>query len=146
VKTKTRPPIVSQNVLAAILAGMFLFTLATTALTQTQSIRGEVIDVECYVAQGAKGESHKQCAIACIKGGQPAGIREENTGKIYLVVTEDHATPPSEKIMPFIAKMVVVDGTVKERGGISIIDIKSIKEIGSPEPGETAEKKEPKGY
>jgi len=132
--------------MAAILSVMFLLTLATTALTQTKAIRGEVIDVECYVSHGAKGESHKQCAIACIKGGQPAGILEENTGKIYLVVTEDHTTHPSEKIMPFIARMVEVDGTVKERAGMSIIDIKSIKEIGGPAMGETSEKKAPKSY
>jgi hypothetical protein len=131
-KAKRKPAIFTHYLLDALLISMFILTLASTALTQTKTIRGEVIDVECYVADGGKGESHKQCAIACIKNGQPAGILEEKTGKIYLVVTEDHATHSSDKIMPYIAKMVEVDGTVKERNGITIIDITSIREIESP--------------
>jgi hypothetical protein len=131
----------TERWLAVLYACMFIATLATTAFTQTQRIRGEVIDVECYVAHEGKGESHKQCAITCIKGGQPAGILEEKTGKIYLIVTEDHVTNPSKKIMPYIAKMVDVDGTVKERNGISIIDIKEIKEVPSVLKGDAPKEK-----
>ncbi len=111
----------------------FLFVLGVLcapffAFSEEKTIIGEVIDVSCYVAQGAKGMEHKQCAIACLTAGEPAGILEDKTGKIYLVVTEDHKTNPRDKVMPFVAKMVEVTGDVNERSGVSTIDIKDIRE------------------
>lgn len=103
------------------------FTIAFSQ--QVKTIKGEVIDVSCYVAAGAKGVQHKTCALACLQVGEPAGILEEGTGKVYIVVTEDHMTNPSQKVLPFVAKMVEVTGTVYERGGVSTINIKNIKEI-----------------
>ena len=32
---------------------------------------GEVVDLACYVAQGAKGADHAGCAKSCVKNGQP---------------------------------------------------------------------------
>ena len=97
-----------------------------------KTIKGEVIDVSCYVAEGAKGGAHKECAIACIKAGQPAGILEEGTGKVYIAAKEeDHMKNPGTELLPYVAKMVEVRGRVKERGGAATIDIKEIKEIGT---------------
>ena len=94
----------------------------------------------CYVTAGAKGADHKTCALACIQAGEPAGILEEGTGKVYVVIAEDHSTNPSKEILPYLAKMVEVTGTVNERGGISTIDIKDIKEIGASSMGMPKEK------
>jgi hypothetical protein len=98
---------------------------------EMKTLRGEVIDISCYVAEGARGESHKACAIACIQAGQPAGILEEGTGKVYVAAKEeDHAKNPGAELLPYVGKMVEVKGDVHERGGISTIDIKDIKEAG----------------
>jgi hypothetical protein len=99
---------------------------------ETKTVKGEVIDVSCYVAAGVKGEDHKTCALACLEAGEPAGILEEGTGKVYLVVSEDHMTNPSKKMLPYVAKIVEATGTVNERGGITTIDIKDIKEVEAP--------------
>ena len=97
---------------------------------ELQTIRGEVIDVSCYVSHEARGEAHKDCAVACMKAGQPAGILEESTGKMYVAVKEeDHLTNPNIELIPYAAKMVEVKGIVNERGGVATIDIKEIKEI-----------------
>lgn len=98
------------------------------AFSEEKIITGEVIDVSCYVIAGAKGMEHKQCAIDCLKAGAPAGILEESTGKVYIVIVEDHKTDPAEKVLPFVAKMVEVKGNVNERSGVSVIDVKEIKE------------------
>ncbi len=100
---------------------------------EVKTIRGEVIDISCYTAAQAKGEEHKECALACIKAGEPAGILEENTGNVYIVVSEDHMTNPATKVLPFVAKMVEVTGTVNEKGGVRTVDIKDIKEIPATE-------------
>ena len=97
---------------------------------ELQTIRGEVIDVSCYVSHEARGEAHKDCAVACMKAGQPAGILEESTGKVYVAAKEeDHLTNPNIELIPYAAKMVEVKGIVNERGGVATIDIKEIKEI-----------------
>ncbi|OIO36671.1 MAG: hypothetical protein AUJ74_01055 [Candidatus Omnitrophica bacterium CG1_02_44_16] len=105
------------------------------AFAEQKTIKGEVIDVSCYVAAGAKGEAHKECAIACIKAGQPAGILEEITGKVYIAAKEeDHMNNPGAELLPYVAKMVEVKGDVKERGGVAIVDVKEIKELGNAVP------------
>lgn len=117
-----------------VVALIFVFLAAAVTIScaeEVKTIKGEVVDISCYVPAGAKGEDHKTCAIACLKAGEPAGIVEEGTGRIYVVVTGDHSTNPADKIMPFVAKMVEVTGSVNERSGLSVIDIKSIKEISS---------------
>lgn len=105
------------------------------AFAEEKTIKGEVIDVSCYVAEGDKGDAHKECAIACIKAGQPAGILEEGTGKVYIAAKEDdHMKNPGTELLPYAAKMVEVKGSVSERGGVAIIDIKEIKEIEKASP------------
>ena len=100
------------------------------AFAEEKTIKGEVIDVSCYAAEGDKGDAHKECAIACIKAGQPAGILEEGTGKVYVAVKEEeHMKNPGTELLPYVAKMVEVKGSVNERGGVAIIDVKEIKEI-----------------
>ncbi len=112
-----------------ILALLMTAVMCAGAYAQEQkTITGEVIDVSCYVAAGARGADHATCALACLKVGEPAGILEEGTGKVYLVVTSDHATNPSTKVLPFVAKTVEASGTVAERAGLATIDIKDIKE------------------
>ena len=51
----------------------------------TQSIKGEVVDLMCYLDHGAKGEKHKGCASKCIKSGGPVGLLTADN-QLYLVV------------------------------------------------------------
>lgn len=113
---------------------LFLFILIVLMIpffvfSEEKTITGEVIDVSCYVASGAKGMEHKDCAVTCLKAGEPAGILDEATGKVYLVITEDHKTKPQDVVMPYVAKMVEAKGNASERSGLNVIDIKEIKEM-----------------
>lgn len=129
-----------KKVIILIIAVMLL-SAGYVFAQEMKTIKGEVIDVSCYVAAGAKGESHKECALACLRAGEPGGILEENTGKVYLVVTEDHTTNPTTKLLPYVAQMVEAKGSVNERAGISTIDIKEIKELSETQGVMTEEKK-----
>ena len=123
----------------AILVLLFLFLGINSAFSQeVKTIKGEVIDASCYVIEGARGQEHKDCAIACINAGEPAGILDEQTGKIYIVVTDDHSGPAA-KILPYVAKTVEAKGKVYERGGVSAIVIEDIQEIGAAEAGKAGE-------
>ncbi|HEX5731727.1 MAG TPA: hypothetical protein VF131_02745 [Blastocatellia bacterium] len=90
------------------------------------TIKGEVIDQPCYEGKdGARGEGHKSCALACAKrGNQMAIIDESNT--IYSI-KGDYAANKNEKLIPFVASMVEAKGTVSEKDGKKWIDVSSIK-------------------
>jgi len=72
--------------LALLMVGLtFSISLSAQEKAMKEStIKGEIIDTKCYLTgmMGGKGEEHKDCAIACIKGGLPVGILEEKTGKV----------------------------------------------------------------
>jgi hypothetical protein len=110
-------------------AALFLVSQGVQAFAaDVKTIKGEVVDVSCYVSAGARGADHKTCALSCLQAGEPAGIVEDKTGNLYVVVAEDHSINPSQKLIPYVAKIVEATGTISEKGGIRTIDIKDIKE------------------
>ena len=97
---------------------------------QVSTIKGEIIEMSCYANSGAKGESHKQCAIACAKNGHSLGLLEDGTLKVYTVVS------PIEKntkdiLMPFVAEHVAVTGKIIEKGGMSFLNMQTIEKLKS---------------
>lgn len=113
---------------------VFLLALAVPAGAQGKkkekqvTVKGEVVDVSCYLIQGkaATGEKHKDCAEACAKAGGPLGILTSN-GKLYVSVMPDsHNAGPNALLMDHIAKNVEVKGVVRTRGGVQGIMITSV--------------------
>lgn len=49
------------------------------------TVKGEIVDLACYMGAGEKGVSHKQCAVKCAKMGVPFGILDEK-GDVYLIL------------------------------------------------------------
>ncbi len=91
---------------------------------KTVSLTGEIVDLNCYMAAGAHGAGHKQCALMCLKAGAPAGLLT-HSGKVYLIVS-GHGTDPSTKAMKYVADQVKVQGMVYKRGGLDAVNIKTI--------------------
>ena len=99
---------------------------AAKAESKSMTMRGEIVDMGCYVARGAKGEKHKECATKCIAGGMPMGLLT-SSGKLY-VLTLNHDNPdPFNKLKDMAASTVDVSGTVAMRGGVSTIDVTDVK-------------------
>ena len=84
----------------------------------TQSIKGEVVDLMCYLDHGAKGEKHKGCAEKCIKSGGPVGLLSED--QLYLVIG-DHK-PMNEELAPKAGETVTLKGKVVEKNGMKMIE------------------------
>src|SRR5881296_3132043 len=85
---------------------------------ETQTIKGEVVDLMCYLDHGAKGEKHKACAEKCIKGGGPVGIL---SGEDLYLVVGDHK-PINKELADKAAENVTVKGKVVERNGMKMIE------------------------
>ena len=84
----------------------------------TQSIKGEVVDLMCYLDHGAKGEKHKGCAEKCIKSGGPVGLLSED--QLYLVIG-DHK-PMNDELAPKAGETVTLKGKVVEKHGMKMIE------------------------
>ena len=106
----------------ALGAGLALSTLLFAAdekapAAQTKTIKGEIVDLMCYLDHAASGEKHKGCATRCIKAGGPVGLLSGDD--LYLVVG-DHQ-PMNEELAPKAAQTVTLKGKVVERHGMKMI-------------------------
>lgn len=93
------------------------------------TVKGEIIDSKCYLTgmMGGKGEEHKDCAIACIKGGLPVAILEEKTGKVYVVVPAKGQKGANETLVQYAAETVTLKGMFVEKGGTKVFAYNSVE-------------------
>jgi len=52
---------------------------------ESKTVEGELVDLHCYSAGGAKGEKHAACAKKCMASGIPAGVLVD--GKAWTLAT-----------------------------------------------------------
>ena len=91
------------------------------AAAKEMTVKGEVVDVSCYLAHGdkGKGESHASCAEACAKNGGPLGILT-NDGTLYVsVLPDDHSAGPNAKLIDHIGHHVEATGMLRTKGGVN---------------------------
>jgi hypothetical protein len=100
------------------LAALMGLGLVSTAQAATETIKGEVVDLMCYLDHGAKGDKHAECAETCIKSGGPVGLLTADN-QLYLVVG-DHK-PMNDKLAPLAGKTISLKGKVSERNGMKLI-------------------------
>lgn len=86
---------------------------------ETTTVKGEVVDLMCYLDHGAKGEKHASCAKTCIESGGPVGILTSDN-KLYLVIGEHK--PINDKLAAYAAKTVTIKGKLVERNGMKMIE------------------------
>jgi len=106
---------------------MVLSIIIPVYAAETVTVKGEVIDTYCYALMGAKGESHRQCAIDCVKAGIPAGLLEEGTGKVYVLLPSKDKTGLPEGVMDKMGRMASITGKVYTSGGSQFLTLESIK-------------------
>jgi hypothetical protein len=112
-----------------ILASLFMAigVVLPVYAAETVTVKGEVIDTYCYALMGAKSESHRQCAIDCVKAGIPAGLLEEKTGKVYVLLPNKDKTGLPKGVIDKIGRMATVTGKAYTTGGSNFLTVESIK-------------------
>ncbi len=106
--------------------GLFLI-VGTVAAARAETVTGEIIDTFCYSAMGAKGASHRQCAIDCAKKGIPLALLENGTNKVYVLLpNKDKAALPDE-VMKKVAEQVTITGKVHTTGESNFLTVESVK-------------------
>lgn len=102
---------------------LLCFLLAVLPLTaaETSSWTGEVVDMACYIAKGAKGADHADCAKTCVKNGEPMGLW---TGDELFLLAADHADgAPFEALKDLAGEQAKVEGSLSERDGVPMITV-----------------------
>ena len=110
--------IVSLILGSALILAKLSFAADEHAAGKTETIKGEIVDLMCYLDHGAKGEKHKGCAEKCIKSGGPVGLL---SGEHLYLVVGDHQ-PINEQLAPKAAQTVTLKGKVVERHGMRMIE------------------------
>lgn len=110
-------------VLLALLALVASYSV-TTLSADEGSWTGEVIDVACYVARGAKGQGHMECGVKCVKDGLPVGLLVGDT--TYYLINAEHK-PMNEQLAEHVSQQVTVTGEKFEAKGANLIVVKDFK-------------------
>ena len=94
----------------------------------TQTLKGEVVDVACYLMHGDKGmgKDHADCGQKCVLGGLPVAIKVGDT--LYFAVSNNHQ-PMNKELGPLVGRHVQVTGDVTERHEEHLIAISSVKPL-----------------
>lgn len=98
------------------------------AAIKSTEIRGQLIDLTCYLKHDSKGESHKTCAQECAAKGLPVGILTDD-GKIYQVMGKGHEDlkTVNQPLVKYMETKVIAVGEVFEKQGQRVIAIEKIK-------------------
>jgi hypothetical protein len=110
------------GLLATLLIGVAGFAQQNN---RPKTIKGEVVDLWCYMDHGAHGEKHKACAVACARLGNPIGIVDAE-GNVYVAVGSQLHQPDRDRLIEKMAQQVTVTGTVVSRGGMKMLYVESI--------------------
>ena len=86
---------------------------------QEVTVKGEVLDMACYLDHNATGEKHIACAKKCIESGLPVGIKADD-GKTYLLIGEHK--PLNSELAQYAGKTITVKGKLSSRDDIKMIE------------------------
>jgi hypothetical protein len=107
---------------------VLLFLVAFSGVAEEAkevTLTGEVVDMHCYTARGAKGEEHAGCSNACLSRDVPAGFLADD-GTLYLLVNEKPVAV-KDKVAGKAGKKSTAKGKVVERNGVKVLQLTSIE-------------------
>jgi len=92
------------------------------------AVKGEVLDLSCYVGHGGQGEGHAGCAAKCLQGGAPMGLLGTD-GAVYVLFADHSDGSAYEKAKEFAGKNVEVTGEVATKGTLKGITVHGVKAL-----------------
>jgi hypothetical protein len=97
----------------------------TASAPSAQTIRGELVDLACYLDHGAKGEHHKACATSCALRGLPIGLLDKDN-KVTIVIGE-HDKPMNTELAEKMGTTVQLTGKIVSRDGLQMIEVSGVE-------------------
>lgn len=113
--------------LRALTIATVLTLAAGTAFAQEDvTVKGEILDLSCYISHGLKGRTHKSCAEQCAKRGLPIGVLAEG-GEAYLLMEDHNNAEPYEQAKKYAGTQAEVKGKKFSKGGMTGILVSEVK-------------------
>ena len=84
------------------------------------TLSGEIVDTKCHfgVMNPGRGKVHRDCAVRCISGGIPPGLRVRDASgqtRVYLL------TGQGKEILDYVGEPVSVTGEILRQGSLWIL-------------------------
>lgn len=105
--------------------GLAAFILSAQPASEMVTLKGEVVDLWCYLKNGSNGPDHKDCAVASVKDGNPIGLVTDR-GDIYLIMGSADFQPGREILLDRMAQTVTIWGRLIRRNGLQAVYVTSI--------------------
>ncbi len=105
-----------------IVVALWAITADAQTAKKEVTVYGEVVDIANYVRFGTKPDNPDRIAIAenSVKNGNPLGILERDTKKIYVVTSSQGNTSANDRLKQFFGLKIFAKGVVYKRGGVSL--------------------------
>lgn len=102
--------------------------MANTAKEVT--LKGEVIDMYCYMSDPAKGfgPDHASCAQACMRKGLPIGFLSD--GQVYVLIGKDHESV-KDLVVDLAGVQSQLTGKLMDHNGVKAIELIKIEKVAS---------------
>ncbi len=100
--------------ISGLMAILLVGAIGTPAFAKTATIKGQVVDQECYLRE-KKVDADKACAVECAKSGKPMALLTSD-GKVYEIAG-GLAANKNEKLIAHVLHTVEITGDVTEKGG-----------------------------
>lgn len=114
----------------ALAISMFVVVVVADSRPSTAqeevTVKGEVVDLSCYLGHGGKGRSHRTCAQQCAKRGLPIGVLTEG-GDVYLLLEDHNNAEPYDQLKNMAGDQAEVKGKKATKGGVNGIVVGEVK-------------------
>ena len=92
------------------------------------TIKGEVVDLVSYMVSGVKANSPQGIEIvkASAEGGNPLGVLEDGTGRLYVVTMKQANTAANPTLFPYIGSRITAKGQLYTKGGTRVLILTTI--------------------
>lgn len=110
--------------LLGVALALFVGGAVSMVSAEVQTIKGEVVDQQCFLKDKSRGADHKDCASGCAKKGKALAIVTD-AGDVYTI-TGSYAENKNAKLIDFVAKTVEAKGEVSEKDGQKTIAVASL--------------------
>jgi hypothetical protein len=105
-----------------------LATGSVACAADAVAVKGEVVDLTCYLAhpETGHGSGHRKCAQTCAKNGAPVGLLTEDNHLFLLL--GDHDNPKAyADVLSKVADTITVEGNKVTQDGLNGIVVQSVK-------------------
>ena len=124
----------ARKLICATLAILVVFGLGATLGHEGEkheddgafSVKGEILDMACYVAHEAKGPDHASCAKRCVKAGQPMGLLADD-GTVYVLYANHQDGSAFEAAKELAGTKVHISGKLSTMSGIKGIEVQTVE-------------------